>query len=60
MEKNDDSKKINLMAYINKDKVNLINESFNKLNDSLTLNQFIQVMLHFSDIKSEEEKIQFV
>ena len=27
MEENEDSKKINLMAYINKDKVNLINES---------------------------------
>ena len=59
MEENDDSKKINLMAYINKDKVNLINEAFNKLNDSLTLNQFIQVMLHFSEIKTEEEKIKF-
>ena len=47
MEETDDSKKINLMAYINKDKVNLINESFTKLNDQLTLNQFIQVMLHF-------------
>ena len=60
MEENTDSKKINLMAYINKDKVNLINESFNKLNDSLTLNQFIQVMLHFSDIKTEEEKIKYI
>ena len=59
MEENEDSKKINLMAYINKDKVNLINEAFNKLNDSLTLNQFIQVMLHFSEIKTEEEKIKF-
>ena len=60
MEESDDSKKINLMAYINKDKVNLINESFNKLHDSLTLDQFIQVMLHFSEIKTEEEKIKFV
>ena len=60
MEETDDSKKINLMAYINKDKVNLINESFTKLNDQLTLNQFIQVMLHFSDIKEEEEKIKYV
>ena len=60
MEENEDSKKINLMAYINKDKVNLIDESFTKLNDSLTLNQFIQVMLHFSDIKTEEEKIKYV
>ena len=60
MEENDETKKINLMAYINKDKVNLINESFNKLNDSLTLDQFIQVMLHYSDIKKEEEKIKYV
>ena len=60
MEENDETKKINLMAYINKDKVNLINESFNKLNDSLTLDQFIQVMLHYSEIKTEEEKIKYV
>ena len=60
MEENEDTKKINLMEYINKDKVNLINESFTKLNDSLTLDQFIQVMLHFSEIKSEEEKMKYV
>ena len=60
MEENEEPKKINLMAYINKDKVNLINESFNKLNDSLTLDQFIQVMLHFSEIKTEEEKLKYV
>ena len=60
MEENDETKKINLMAYINKDKVNLINESFNKLNDSLTLDQFIQVMLHDSEIKTEEEKIKYI
>ena len=60
MEENDETKKINLMAYINKDKVNLINESFNKLNDSLTLDQFIQVMLHYSEIKTEEEKIKYI
>ena len=60
MEENEEPKKINLMAYINKDKVNLINESFNKLNDSLTLDQFIQVMLHFSEIKTEEEKLRYV
>ena len=43
-----DSKKLELMTYINKDKLNLINETFNRLGNSLNLDQFIQVMLHFS------------
>ena len=60
MAEDSNSKKINLMAYINKDKVNLINEAFTQLNDALNLNQFIQVMLHFSEIKTEEEKLDYV
>ena len=59
MEESSNSKKINLMAYINKDKVNLINEAFTQLNDAINLNQFIQIMLHFSDINSEDEKIAY-
>ena len=55
-----DSKKLELMAYINKDKLNLINETFNRLGNSLNLDQFIQVMLHFSESKSNEEDIDFV
>ena len=61
-DKNDksDSNKIDLMTYINKDKLNFINDTFNRLGNSLNLDQFIQVMLHFSDVKSKEEDIDFV
>ena len=55
-----ESKKVNLMSYINKDKLNQINETFNRLGDNLSLEQFIQVMLHFSENKSEDEDIDFV
>ena len=61
-DKNDesDSKKLDLMTYVNKDKLNLINETFTRLGSSLNLDQFIQVMIHFSDNKSNEEDINFV
>lgn len=54
------SKNTDIMTYINKDKLNLINDSFSKLGNSLNLDQFIQVMLHFSEVKSNEENIEFV
>ena len=57
---NSESNKIDIMTYINKDKLNLINDSFSKLGNSLTLDQFIQVMLHYSEVKSKEEDIEFV
>ena len=57
---NPESNKIDIMTYINKDKLNLINDSFSKLGNSLTLDQFIQVMLHYSEVKSQEEDIEFV
>ena len=54
----DDSKKsVDIMAYINKDKLNLINDTFNKLGTGLNLDQFLQIMLHFCDLKTDDEKI---
>ena len=58
-EDNSDSKR-NLMSYINKDKLNQINETFTRLGDNLNLDQFIQVMLHYSDNKSQEVEVEFV
>ena len=34
-------KKIDLMTYINKDKLNSINETFNRLGNGINLDQFI-------------------
>ena len=51
---------IDIMSYINKDKLNLINDAFNKLGMGLTLDQFLQIMLHHADIESEKESIDYV
>jgi len=51
---------IDIMSYINKDKLNLINDAFNKLGMGLTLDQFLRIMLHFADISTEKEKINYV
>ena len=51
---------IDIMSYINKDKLNLINDAFNKLGMGLTLDQFLQIMLHHADIDSEKESIDYV
>ena len=51
---------IDIMSYINKDKLNLINDAFNKLGMGLTLEQFLQIMLHHADIESEKESIDYV
>ena len=51
---------IDIMSYINKDKLNLINDAFNKLGMGLTLDQFLQIMLHHADIESEKESINYV
>ena len=55
-----ESKKNDLISYINKDKLNLISETFTRLGNNLNLEQFIQVMLHYSDLSTEEENINFV
>jgi WD40 repeat protein len=55
-----DSKKNDIMAYINKDKLNSINETFNRLGNGINLDQFIQIMLHFSENKTKEEDIEFI
>ena len=54
------SSDIDIMSYINKDKLNLINDAFNKLGMGLTLDQFLRIMLHFADISTEKEKIDYV
>ena len=51
---------IDIMSYINKDKLNLINDAFNKLGMGLTLDEFLRIMLHFADISTEKEKINYV
>ena len=51
---------IDIMSYINKDKLNLINDAFNKLGMGLSLDQFLRIMLHFADISTEQEKINYV
>ena len=38
---------IDIMSYINKDKLNLINDAFNKLGMGLSLDQFLRIMLLF-------------
>ena len=50
------SSDIDIMSYINKDKLNLINDAFNKLGMGLTLDQFLRIMLHFADISTEKKK----
>ena len=59
-QENEPSSEIDIMSYINKDKLNLINDAFNKLGMGLTLNQFLRIMLHFADISTEKEKINYV
>ena len=54
------SNEIDIMSYINKDKLNLINDAFNKLGMGLSLDQFLRIMLHFADISTEQEKINYV
>ena len=56
----DSASDIDIMSYINKDKLNLINDAFNKLGMGLTLDQFLRIMLHFADISTEKEKINYV
>ena len=61
MDSNDQPEQdIDIMSYINKDKLNLINDAFNKLGMGLTLDQFLQIMLHHADIESEKESIYYV
>ena len=59
-EENDPNNEIDIMSYINKDKLNLINDAFNKLGMGLTLDEFLRIMLHFADISTEREKIKYV
>ena len=59
-EENDPNNEIDIMSYINKDKLNLINDAFNKLGMGLELDQFLRIMLHFADISTEQEKINYV
>ena len=56
----DSASDIDIMSYINKDKLNLINDAFNKLGMGLTLDQFLRIMLHHADIESEKESIDYV
>ena len=55
-EENDPNNEIDIMSYINKDKLNLINDAFNKLGMGLELDQFLRIILHFADISTEKEK----
>ena len=56
----EETQEIDIMSYINKDKLNLINDAFNKLCMRLTLDEFLRIMLHFADISIEKEKIDYV
>ena len=56
----EETSEIDIMSYINKDKLNLINDAFNKLGMGLTLDEFLRIMLHFADISTEKEKIDYV
>jgi WD40 repeat protein len=51
--------KVDIMSF-NKEKLNLINDDFNKLGMSLQLKQFLKIMLHHSDIKDDAQKIDYV
>ena len=56
----EENQDIDIMSYINKDKLNLINDAFNKLGMGLTLDEFLRIMLHFAEISTEKEKINYV
>ena len=56
----EETPEIDIMSYINKDKLNLINDAFNKLGMGLTLDEFLRIMLHFAEISTEKEKINYV
>ncbi len=56
----EETPEIDIMSYINKDKLNLINDAFNKLGMGLSLDEFLRIMLHFADISTEKEKIDYV
>jgi hypothetical protein len=53
------SSKVDIMSF-NKEKLNLINNDFNRLDMGLKLHEFLKIMLHHSDINDENTKIEYV